>query len=285
MDITKKDINSITFEEIVEFCEQRVIENLFLDYKKNKPGDLSKHIAGFSNASGGLIIIGIEEDANGYPVAWEGIDNVNKPTDWAHQMANNVVPFPSYEAAVTNEVEGKVFLLVRILEGDSTPYVTRNDPTVWVRTGNVRTPVDQANREDLLRLVARSSGAAQNRKIVDDQLEFEFRQLEHHRTEFERRNRTRLGNLTTRNDSQKSLLRVTVTPFNPSRSIIDIPELSNVNILLQKFTPSGTDLASFASGVYPIANGLANVRHTSTGQVESIQVKNNGAIVYVDEID
>lgn len=284
MDITRKDINTITFEEVVEFCQQKVIENLFLDYKKNKPADLSRHIAGFSNAAGGLIIIGVEEDANGYPSAWEGINNTNKPTDWAHQMANNVVPLPSYEAAVTNEVGGKVFLLVRILEGDSTPYVTKNDPTIWVRTGNVRTPLGQANREDLIQLVAKSSNAVSARQSTTQHLEFEFKQLETHQNEYERRNATRLGNLPTRSDEQRSLLKITIMPFNPSRKIIDLKELSNLNVLMAKFVPNGSNLASFVSGVQPVANGLARLRHLREGAVESIQIKDTGVLNYVADI-
>ena len=286
MDITRQDINKITFKDVVDFCEQKVIENLFLDYKKDKPGDLSKQIAAFSNASGGLIVIGVEEDANSYPAKWEGVVNINKPVDQIHQMANNVVPLPTYELAATNEVGGRIFILLRIIEGDSAPYVTRTDPTVWIRTGNISTPVGIANREDLIQLVNKSENSESRRMFMKNSLIRQYSDLEEHKIAADRR---RIAGTETplpavKHTDDRSMLDIVIMPFNPTRRIVDVKELSDLNTLFAKFVPNGGDLTSFTSSVQPVTNGLANLRHTRTGEVEFIQVDDTGSLAYFTDL-
>lgn len=130
-----RDIHDITYSDVVEFCEQKVLESVQLDYKLNIPKDLAKHFATFSNTQGGLIIIGVGEDAQGFPTTYNGVPNDGKLVDRVHQFAANVTPLPTYDVCTTGEQNGNVFILVRIDEGAATPYNTLNDPTVWIRTG------------------------------------------------------------------------------------------------------------------------------------------------------
>jgi predicted HTH transcriptional regulator len=162
MRILTTPIEDITFADIVGFCQEKQIEGTELDYKKDlSEKGLAKHIAAFSNTRGGIMIIGVEEDSKtGVPLKWEGVDNDGKLIDRIHQYAANVTPLPSYTVRVTDEVNGKVFLLLRILEGDSTPYYVRNRSDIWVRLGNIST---QASPEDLQRLIGKKEQAAQAR--------------------------------------------------------------------------------------------------------------------------
>jgi hypothetical protein len=57
MDLFAQDFESITFRDVVDFCDQRIVENTELDYKQELPRDLSKHFAAMSNRYGGLIIV------------------------------------------------------------------------------------------------------------------------------------------------------------------------------------------------------------------------------------
>ncbi|MBZ9572486.1 ATP-binding protein [Patescibacteria group bacterium] len=57
-----KEITKITYQDVVEFCNQRIAESINLDYKKDFPRDLEKSISAFANTTGGLIIIGVEEE-------------------------------------------------------------------------------------------------------------------------------------------------------------------------------------------------------------------------------
>jgi hypothetical protein len=156
MNLLTKHIHDIKFSDVVEFCDQKILEGVQLDYKLKMPKDLAKHFATFSNTQGGLIIVGVGEDDKGLPTTHEGMKNDGKLVDQVHQFAANVNPLPSYDVWITDEVGGNVFILVRIFEGAAAPYTTINDPTVWVRTGNISTPAD---REELLRLSNKRSDA------------------------------------------------------------------------------------------------------------------------------
>ncbi len=160
MNILTKDINDISFDDVTQFCEQKVLEGVQLDYKQKTPKDLAKHFATFSNTQGGLIIIGIGENSKGLPTTYDGVPNEAKLVDQIHQFAANVTPLPTYSARTTDEQNGNVFVLVHIDEGAAAPYTTLNDPTVWIRTGNISTP---ASRDELLRLANKRQAAEQAR--------------------------------------------------------------------------------------------------------------------------
>ncbi len=151
VDLLAQEFSTITYQDVVTFCRQKVVESTELDYKMAIPRDLAKHVAAMSNRYGGLIIIGVEEDpATGTPGKYEGMANNGKLIERIHQVANNVRPLPGYAVRTTDEVAGKVFLLVRIYEGDAPPYTTVNDPTVYLRSGNTTIVLRQAD-VDLVR--------------------------------------------------------------------------------------------------------------------------------------
>lgn len=163
MKLLNTPLKDLNFEDVVDFCKEKEVEGVQVDYKKEFPQKgLAKHFASFSNTRGGIIIIGVEEDTKtGTPVKWVGVKNEGKLIDRVHQFAANVEPLPNYEVATTNEVKGKVFLLVRIFEGDITPYYVQNDSNIWVRTGNISNPVDIAS-PDALELLFRKKEKAQS---------------------------------------------------------------------------------------------------------------------------
>ena len=162
MDLFAQDFGSITFQDVVDFCDQRIVENTELDYKQELPKDLSKHFAAMSNRYGGLIIVGVAEDSStGLPITYEGVVNDGKQIDRVHQFANRVRPLPTYRARMTNEVNGKVFLLIRVNEGGAPPYRVNNDPTIYLRTGNVTTRISltPADAEVVRELYAKRANA------------------------------------------------------------------------------------------------------------------------------
>jgi predicted HTH transcriptional regulator len=151
MDILNKLIESFKFEDVVAFCKKGYREGFQLDYKREYPSKgLSKHIVALSNSRGGVIIIGVEEDdKTGFPKGWDGIDMDAKLIEKLHQEIANVEPFPSCIVHATDSKDGKFFILVRVLAGDSTPYYVQNDSNVYVRTGNITTPIDIASPDGL----------------------------------------------------------------------------------------------------------------------------------------
>lgn len=167
MNILNEELSKIKFADVVEFCEQQILEGVALEYKSALPKDLSKQFVTFSNTQGGLIIIGIEEDkSTGLPSKWEGVESDGKLIDRIYQFASNVIPYPSFDVEMTNESDGKVFILIRIAEGSATPYSTNSDPTPWIRTGNISTPIVAANRDDLLSLLQKREKAASLRESL-----------------------------------------------------------------------------------------------------------------------
>ncbi len=170
MNILSRSIQEISFKDIVDFCEERNCEGIQLEYKKELPKKgLAKHFAAMSNNRGGLIIIGVEEDEKtGFPVKWEGIDNNAKTITTINQYASNVSPIPSYEIHPTDELEGKIFILIRIFEGDRTPYYVQNDSNIWVRTGDINNPIDIASPDALEILFNKREKAEKARSIYED---------------------------------------------------------------------------------------------------------------------
>ena len=174
MDLLAQDFGTITFQDVVDFCDQKVVENAELDYKQVLPKDLTKHFAAMSNRYGGLIIVGVEEDSRtGKPSRYEGITDDGKQIDRVHQFANNVRPLPTYAVRTTDEVNGKVFLLIRINEGGAPPYRLMNDPTIYLRTGNITTRVslEPADAEVVRELYAKRANAEGLRQANVDRAE------------------------------------------------------------------------------------------------------------------
>lgn len=169
MDILNKPINHFTFENVASFCKEGHVEGIQLDYKREIPKDLAKHFASFSNTRGGVIIIGVEEDGkSSSPKDWDGVVNNGKLEERIHQFASNVQPIPSYEVHTTDEKNGKVFVLVRIFEGDRTPYYVQNDPNLWVRTGNISNPIEKASPEETELLFGKKNRAGLARRNYEE---------------------------------------------------------------------------------------------------------------------
>lgn len=161
MNIFNNPVSNYSFSDIAQFCAEGQIEGVQLDYKRELPTKgLAKHFASFSNTRGGLLIIGVEENPkNGKPIAWDGVVFESKLVDKIHQYAACVEPRPAYDVHVTDEQNGKVFILVRVFEGDRTPYYVQNDANLYIRTGNITDPIGLASPEAAELLFGKKSKA------------------------------------------------------------------------------------------------------------------------------
>jgi len=169
MYLLSKPISSFTFSDIVQFCETTPVEGTQLDFKKSYPAKdgLKKHFAAFSNSRGGVIVLGVEEDEkSGLPRSWPGIDVDNKLMERIHQSAKSVDPLPRYDVVHTDAVNGKSFVLIRIYEGDNTPYYVQNDAHLHVRTGNVTKPIDDASPDTIELLFGKREKASRTRTAL-----------------------------------------------------------------------------------------------------------------------
>lgn len=168
LNVFTKPLNTVTFEDVEAYCSAGKVETAELDYKRELPrAGLAKHIAAMANTLGGTIIIGVEEDATGRPSKWEGVPNEGKLVDQVYQQAANVKPYPNCSVYRTSEKDGRVFVLVQVLEGSAGPYYTVTDPhIVWMRTGNISTPLKPADQDATERIRNRRDNALAARKAT-----------------------------------------------------------------------------------------------------------------------
>jgi hypothetical protein len=227
VNLLAKNIHDITFDDVVEFCKQKVIEGTQLDYKLKMPKDLAKHFATFSNTQGGLIIIGVGEDTKGLPTTFDGVPNDGKLIDQVHQFAANVTPLPTYTVRTIDEQKGNVFILVRIDEGAAAPYTTLNDPTVWIRTGNISTP---ASREELLRLANKKGDAetARNANLTFAEQYFNARveEAEQERQQLKYAGEENIYKHPLGNSQHSAILTIALQPYYPTIPLTTPQELS-----------------------------------------------------------
>ena len=239
--ILDKKLEKITFEDIVSFCSEGYPEGPQLDYKSEKPSKgFAKHFAAFSNSRGGLLIIGIVEDkATGIPEKWEGIKKDAKLIEQIHQNASNVDPFPVYEICFTNEVNNKCFLLIRIMEGDQTPYYVFNDPNIWVRTGNIKKAIDSANPKQVEILFGKKNKAELYRSLLIKQADETFN------AGLQNAERERLSNIAEEKRKYDEEIKIPkqngliVEPFKPTTYLKELgAESSMCKVILMPFFPN-----------------------------------------------
>lgn len=171
MDILNEPIETFTFAKVVEFCKTNQREDVQLDYKVNlADSGLAKHFAAFSNTRGGVIIIGVEEDKKtGLPKKFDGIETNSQNIETIYQWANNVEPLVKIIVHPTDEVGGKRFILIRIYEGDNTPYYVQNDGRLWIRTGNIsKDLIDIASPDYAHLLHDKKNEAIENRRYFTE---------------------------------------------------------------------------------------------------------------------
>ncbi len=234
MDILNKPIESFKFEDIVAFCKKGYREGFQIDYKRDYSSKgLSKHIVAMSNSRGGVIIIGVEEDKKtGFPKSWDGLDADAKLIEKLHQEIANVEPFPSCIVHATASKEGKFFILVRVLEGDSTPYYVQNDPNVYVRTGNITKSIDIASPDGLELMFGKREKAEKAREnyitMADDIFDAKVMKKE---DEIIRESREAGENMIFKKRrfilADISMCEITVQPFFPKEAIAKPKEIKD----------------------------------------------------------
>lgn len=176
MDIFTKPLTSLSFDDIVNFAKENYQEGVQLEYKEIFPDKdkLSQLIAAFSNTQGGVIIIGIKENRdNGYPAKYDGIAD-NHIDELFAQIVGNISPIPKCEFHKTNAKAGKVFILIRVYEGDETPYYPHNDSNIWFRTGSIKKAVEIASPEHIELLFRKAERAELGRIHNHDRADFNY---------------------------------------------------------------------------------------------------------------
>lgn len=305
MELLNKSISSFSFNDVVAFCKKGYTEGIQLDYKRElPPKGLAKHFAAFSNTRGGVIIVGVEEDKKtSKPTAWNGIRNEGKLIDRIHQIASNVEPIPSYEVHVTDKKNGNVFLLIRIFEGDRTPYYVQNDSNLWVRTGNIKSPIDIASPDYTEILFGKKSEAEFARSNYIDRTHKIYkaalvraekerkRLIAEEKDEFERKKQQEIketGNTTLKYSSKYvqselgtnvAMLTLVAQPFYPKKALITPLNLLNILGQIKVQACTGNEFPSL--NMEPIQDGLLGFNCSQYyGTIECEQLYSNGLVFH-----
>lgn len=308
MNILFKDIHNLLFNDIDAFCLEKQIEGIQLEYKKDFPQKgLARQFASMSNTRGGLIIIGIEEDEKtGLPKVWSGLKNEGKLIDRVHQYATLVEPLPDYQACVTNEINGNVFILIRVFEGNQTPYYVFNDANIWVRTGNLSNPIDIASSDALELLFKKKERAALARSINLERAEELFTaalnraekeriiQIAVEKETFEKEQRLSVigkpdfkqfkpSCIQSELGSNVSLCSILLQPFYPQKAFIKPFDLKSNASKFQIKDNFGREFPDFSQETTP--NGILHFRcKKSTGEINCEQVFCNGLLSNIRDI-
>jgi len=149
-------------ETVEQFCRLGVRENTRVEYKRQFPNDLAKVIASFANTQGGIILIGVDADAENKPksplagMAFEG-----QPEERVYQIcAAAIYPpiFPSvwvvrFEDPSENPSD-RAILVIRVPQGE-TAHAIDGRKGIYVRTGNLSSPLERASVDEVIELIGR----------------------------------------------------------------------------------------------------------------------------------
>lgn len=286
MTLLTKKITENTFESVVSFCEKEYPEGVEIDYKKEYPQKgLQKLVAAFSNTRGGVIIIGVEENKkSGKPVKWEGIEDNASYVERANQELGNITPLPDYQIHKTSASEtGKVFLLIRVFEGNKTPYYVHNDANIWIRTGNVAKAIDIASPEWVELLIGKHAKAEKARnnylRMADIVYDQSLKREERRRLNLIEEAKKKADG-SEKNYYQKELgtetgmCEITVLPFYPKQQLIPPQELlTKLNNYAYFPDPMFPD-----PNLEPIPEGVLHFKHAHTGYIECQQLYSIGLV-------
>ena len=113
-------------------------ENQYLDRKsaRKKPGELLKHLIGFANADGGLLVIGVEDDGSISGFKSHGAHNIND----FRQIDRNQIFYPLAkefrEIAVVNKNGENDVIVVISIEPSINRVIVSPDDVAYLREGD-----------------------------------------------------------------------------------------------------------------------------------------------------
>lgn len=145
-------IDKIGWDDIGRFCEEKVQEGAYLDYKEDFPQNLEKTIAAMANTLGGIILIGIAEDDQNKPVLpLKGIlFKRGYPEQITNIILSNITPPLFPEIAVCKDESGQnTIIVVRIYQSDQTPHAIAASTKVYLRTGVRNNPETLASIKEI----------------------------------------------------------------------------------------------------------------------------------------
>lgn len=149
-----KNMDDLKFSDIEEFCaldspeEQRPREGLRIDFKSSFPDDLPKFMVAFANTSGGIIVLGVDEN-QGIPQNIVGIplgktDTKTRITGIAYSAINPPLTPEIGLTRMPND-DSKGIVVIRIQESQYPPHMVERgtENSIYIRVN------DECRKADL----------------------------------------------------------------------------------------------------------------------------------------
>jgi len=150
-----KEIEKITYQDVVDFCSQQHKETIHLDYKQKIDRGLVKTIAAMANTWGGLIIIGVEDKDSKPKMPAIGIPYKEYLREQINNLIlGNVTPplFPEIQVC-PSEDNKMAFIIIRMSQSNLTPHAIKNNTKVYIRTDTSNEPEELTSIDRVLWLV------------------------------------------------------------------------------------------------------------------------------------
>ncbi len=144
---------SLTWQDVLDFCALGLPEGATIDYKREIPSELERTVSAMANTSGGLVLVGVDEDRNSTkPISPPA--GIPMERGLSERITNlcitNITPPFVPEIAVVEESSAKrAVVVVRVPQSHQAPHAIAKNTKVYVRRGSVNSPEDLADLNEL----------------------------------------------------------------------------------------------------------------------------------------
>jgi predicted HTH transcriptional regulator len=153
MHLLTAPITSLTWPDVVDFCALELPESTTLDYKRDIPAELDRTVAAMANTSGGLILIGVDEDRTTTKptLPLVGLPTVRGlPERITNLCIANLAPPLVPEIAMVEEAAGAAaVIVVRVPQSHQAPHAVSRNTKVYLRRGGTNSPEVMATLDEL----------------------------------------------------------------------------------------------------------------------------------------
>ena len=180
MHLYSKEISSIVWADIEQFCQQGIEESTFLDFKVDFPKDLAKTIAAMANTFGGLVLIGVDETDTG--AARLPLVGIAMQRGLEERVLNTILD--SMSPPVIPEIftclspaGDKAIVVIRVQQSEYAPHALHHNSSIYIRTGKRNKPEDLADLERIDWLRDRRKKAEDLREWIFERACMRFRAM------------------------------------------------------------------------------------------------------------
>jgi hypothetical protein len=176
MSLFTKRISEVQFDDVNNFFNLKLREDLRLDYKADFPSDPAQLIIAFANTAGGIILIGIKANkTTNIPEAILGVPLTagleEKVTDIAmSRIRPPIAPevkVCSYKSQADIPQADRAIVVIRVSQSEMSPHSDVHNNAIWIRNHN---KCEQASLDTIEQLLERRDKRTQMRERMEQEV-------------------------------------------------------------------------------------------------------------------